>query len=185
MEMSSSSNSATPSRTDFPVYVVQHMESDLSPWVLAEYSHISQKIPKERVVFTTFPSKTNDVPDKLKDCTLTEQSVEDFIPADQHQSVCLLDEDAPAALSPSDASWVKYILIGGILGDEDVDDAYQAVDRDRTRDLRKWDFPRRHLGDKQMTLDHAALVAKEVLEGKKELEKMEWVDRPWFDVGEK
>ncbi|KAI9019857.1 hypothetical protein DFJ74DRAFT_674717 [Hyaloraphidium curvatum] len=164
-------------------YVIQNMEA-LSPWVLAEYQHIPLHVEPSRVVFTAFPA-SQPHPPALDVCRLTERSVEEHIPREEWGSVCLLDEEAPAELSPEDAGWVRYVLVGGILGDEDVDDAYQAVDRDRTRELRKLGFPTRHLGPLQMTLDHACIVSKLILEDGIRLADMEWVDRPWFRLGNK
>jgi ribosome biogenesis SPOUT family RNA methylase Rps3 len=157
------------------------MEPTLSPWLLAEYRHIAIQIPVERVVFTSF---LNERVEGLDRCTLDSKSVDAFVPPEEHAGVCLLDEDAELPMSPEDASWVKYVLVGGILGDQSVD-TYTAQNPDRTIDLRKLGFKRRHLGTKQMTLDHAALVAKAILEDGRRLEEVEWVDGPWFGVGER
>lgn len=172
-------------------YVIENMEPP-SPWLFAEYAHAAQRISPDRITFTNFTFHLQKdvkppMPDILHQCNLNTKSASELYATNgqPHPGICLLDEDADCPLSPSDASWITHILVGGILGDENIDDSYSAVDPDRTKELRKVGFKRRHLGNAQMTLDHAAIVSWLVLEKGKTLEELGegWVDRPWFKFG--
>ena len=64
----------------------------------------------------------------------------------------MLDMRAHVELAPADSQSVKYVILGGILGDV-------SPPRDRAQHLRESGrFTLRSLGDKQMAVDTAAIV---------------------------
>lgn len=84
--------------------------------------------------------------------------------------VCLLDPKAPKEISPEDINQFDYYLFGGILGDDPP--------RDRTKELRKFEFEGRHLGPRQMSTDTALGVTKMVIKDQIKLQDIKFIDDP-------
>lgn len=102
--------------------------------------------------------------------------------------VCLLDMQASEELCPEDAEKFDIVVFGGILGnitqEEDDDGTVKYGSDDRTSELRQIGFAhRRHLGFLQMTTDSALLTTKLVLEDKKTLSELPYIDEPDVEMG--
>ncbi|TIB79629.1 hypothetical protein E3Q23_00014 [Wallemia mellicola] len=84
--------------------------------------------------------------------------------------VCLLDPKAEEEIKPEDLNNFSHFVFGGILGDDPP--------RDRTKELRKYGFPGRHLGARQMSTDTALGTTKRVIVDKKKLGEIDFIDDP-------
>ncbi|KAI0356958.1 DUF431-domain-containing protein [Trametes cingulata] len=170
-------------------YVIEHMEEDeetpksIPKWVELEYMHMRTLAgPDATVHFTHLsPSSCNtlsslfaqDAESSRAEAYAHQKSVlqlmeEKGIPLEK---VCLLDPKAEKELAPEDGDGrFEWFLFGGILGDDPP--------RDRTGELRVLGFPGRHLGPVQMTTDTALGVTKIVVEDRKRLSDIPFIDFP-------
>jgi len=138
------------------MYVIEHMEQQLYKWCIIEYTHISEIVGRENVMFTN----VKDV-EKFKGVgDVRSERVSEL----NLKNACVLDPFAEKALSADEK--FDYYVFGGILGDEPM--------QKRTAEL---DIPaeRRHLGRKQMSTDTAVYVAKHIIDGGK-LSDLEFKD---------
>jgi ribosome biogenesis SPOUT family RNA methylase Rps3 len=149
-----------------PTYCVEHLEQEINDWTRLEYLHMKKQCKN----FILFVGKDTIVPTDLLD-VISRSSCQEL----PMQEVVLLDPQSTIELSPNDD--FKYVLFGGILGDDPP--------QDRTGILRNMGYATRHLGPVQMTTDTAVLVTKQVLEHKKELKELEFVDRPEIRLGKR
>ncbi|KAJ2928489.1 hypothetical protein H1R20_g8619, partial [Candolleomyces eurysporus] len=175
-------------------YVIEHMEEDeetskaIPPWVELEYAHMRTLAgPDSQVHFTHLSKASSDSLNaafaqsdaeaaassgKAKaichSAGVLELMKERGVPLNK---VCLLDPKADKVLSPEDGDGeFEWFLFGGILGDDPP--------RDRTSELRVLGFPNRHLGPVQMTTDTALGVTKLVVQDKKRLDEIPYIEFP-------
>ncbi|KAI0672351.1 DUF431-domain-containing protein [Trametes maxima] len=170
-------------------YVIEHMEEDeetpksIPKWVELEYMHMRTFAgPGATVHFTHVSSSSSSTLSSLfaQDANATQAAAyahqksvlqlmeEKGVPLEK---VCLLDPRAEKELSPEDGDGrFEWFLFGGILGDDPP--------RDRTGELRVLGFPGRHLGPVQMTTDTALGVTKIVVQDKKTLSEIPFLDNP-------
>ena len=140
-------------------YVIEHLEPELFKWCVIEYKHISKIVGRENLIITNIKEK-----EKLKDyAEMHSENVGEL----GFKDVCILDPGANKTLEPSDAKKFKYIVLGGILGDNPP--------RKRTKEELTLEGERRNLGKKQMATDNAVYVAKEILNGKR-FEDLKFID---------
>lgn len=85
-------------------------------------------------------------------------------------NICFMDMRAEKVLSPEDSPQLKFIVFGGILGDHPP--------QDRAGDFRATFKEIRQLGTVQMTTDTALFVSHQILEGKKPIDTLKFVDDP-------
>jgi len=163
------------------LYVIEHMEEELSDWVICEYKRMVRDVGAENLVFTNMKPGVNCPEYKeiefLHGCKLVPVPFESFYTGSKART-CLLDEKAKKILCPSDQGEFDYFLFGGILGN--VDD----MDMDRTKELRVHAYATRHLGKEQMTTPTALDVTFRVLDKQQAIESMQFVDRPEFDISD-
>ncbi|KAL1948516.1 hypothetical protein VTO73DRAFT_12591 [Trametes versicolor] len=170
-------------------YIIEHMEEDdetsksIPKWVELEYSHMrSFAGPDATVQFTHLsPTSCNTLtslfaqnpdpsraPAHAHQKSVLQLMEEKGVPLEK---VCLLDPRAEKELSPEDGDGrFEWFLFGGILGDDPP--------RDRTGELRVLGFPGRHLGPVQMTTDTALGVTKIVVQDKKPLSDIPFIEFP-------
>ncbi|KAI0324619.1 DUF431-domain-containing protein [Cubamyces sp. BRFM 1775] len=170
-------------------YVIEHMEEDeetpksIPKWVELEYMHMRTLAGSGATVHFTHLSQSScstleslfaqDADPARAQAYAHQKSVlelmeEKGIPLEK---VCLLDPKAEKELSPEDGDGrFEWFLFGGILGDDPP--------RDRTGELRVLGFPGRHLGPVQMTTDTALGVTKIVVQDKKCLSEIPFLDHP-------
>ncbi|KAF8474988.1 SAM-dependent RNA methyltransferase [Kalaharituber pfeilii] len=159
-------------------YIVEHLEPEMGEWSQLEYITISSECAKTGSKFyltSIAPSLMENLPPQLQGSissgslivTSTEVSQ---LPGLNGQRVCLLDPAAQADLKPEDGDIFDFFVFGGILGDDPP--------RDRTSELRKYGYQGRRLGPVQMTTDTAVRVTRLVVENKKTLDNIPYVDFP-------
>ncbi len=143
-------------------FIIEHLEPQLFEWCVIEYAHVSEMVGRENVLFTNVRKK--DFPKLSPYGEVTEKKV-----AELHlRNACVLDPHAKQTLVPADSKQFEYFIFGGILGNNPAEK--------RTAQLTAaLPCPARNLGQRQLSTDTAAYVAKRILEGKK-LEEFRFVD---------
>ncbi|TIB35419.1 hypothetical protein E3P84_01360 [Wallemia ichthyophaga] len=173
----------------YPTYVIEHVEEEepegykIPEWSLREYRNMAASThagENARVIYTNLSSTSYDslnqalAPSQGKAATTEcyKEGIMDIITREgiPHEKVCLLDPKAEQPIQPQDLETFSHFLFGGILGDDPP--------RDRTKELRKFGFPGRHLGPRQMSTDTALGTTKRVVVDNIPMEKMDFVDDP-------
>lgn len=138
------------------LFAVEHLEPELSEWLLIEYEHAVKIAGKKSLVITNL--KKPEEAKRVSRFTRSDpRSVWEIFP---QSKLLVLDPAARKALRPSDFSSEPVVVIGGILGDDPP--------QERTRKLLSSGLPRskkRHLGRGQLSIDGAVFVAKQVAAG--------------------
>lgn len=138
------------------LFVIEHLESRLSKWVLIEYEHASLIVGRENLAFTNV-KKGLKVLQKFGK-VYRESAIELF----DNEKTIVLDPQADELLDPSDFCHAETVVIGGILGDNPP--------RGRTFKLITSKMKRaraRSLGKGQFSIDGAVYVALKVAQGVK------------------
>lgn len=176
---------ATASDTSL-IYVIEHMETEISPWVRNEYTRMMQDVGAANLMFTNMKPNVNcsnyddesmSFLSKSKLISETFQEFHDAIDGDRTRAV-LLDERSESLLSPDDAGTFQYFLFGGILGNVD------ELDMDKTKELRIQGYTLRHLGKEQMTTPTALAVTHQILSKKIQFDDINFIDRPEYEVND-
>lgn len=133
--------------------VVEHLEPVLSPWLWLEYAHVSRLVGRDNILFTNVASEGERA--RLRALGyVSEKSVKDLLPEEE---LIVLDPQAEEELTPEDCRKHAYVVVGGIMGDHPP--------RGRTKLLltsRLEKSAARNLGAKQLSIDGAVYVAREV-----------------------
>ncbi|MBI2576200.1 hypothetical protein HYV84_03230 [Candidatus Woesearchaeota archaeon] len=147
------------------LYIVEHLEDELHPWCIIEYRHITKIVGKKNVLFTHVRFKKDC--DKIRGFA---KAIPESFTALGLKKVCVLDPAAKIQLSPKDKEEFSVVVLGGILGNNPP--------RERTKLLIPESIVagRRNIGNGQMPTDNAAFVAKEILEGGRELSDIPFQD---------
>jgi ribosome biogenesis SPOUT family RNA methylase Rps3 len=134
------------------VFVIEHLEPEMYPWCVIEYTHMSQRVGKTNLMFTNVTKGAGKIK-ALGD--IRKESIQE-IPL---KKACVLDPSATKLLTPEEAKKFDYFIFGGILGDN--------PQRFRTKKLitSKLKLPAYNLGDKQMSTDTAVIVCKKIVDG--------------------
>ncbi|MEM1538633.1 MAG: SAM-dependent methyltransferase [Candidatus Nezhaarchaeales archaeon] len=134
--------------------VVEHLEPELSDWLLYEYENASRIVGVDRLMFTNVPSF--DV-ERLKGFgeVRSEHVWELFNPED----LVVLDPQAPQPLQPEDVKR-KKVVIGGILGDNPPRGRTMKLLTSKIKGVTS-----RNIGVYQFSIDGSAYIAKRVIEG--------------------
>jgi len=151
--------------------IVEHLEQEISLWLLLEYRHVSRIHGKERVWFTNVPRRYHKILslygrvfEKSVIALLFERYIE---PA----QTIVLDPQAQQKLTFNDLITARYIVIGGILGDHPP--------RGRTKTFITSRAPSGvkafNIGEGQYSIDGAAYYVKYLIEHRGE-EGFEYVD---------
>ncbi|KAN0079264.1 SAM-dependent RNA methyltransferase [Elaphomyces granulatus] len=155
------------------IYVVEHLDPELGRWSALEYGCTAREscAAGARLLLTSVPPSLQ-MPEELSriDGLEVEQRNVEEIFAARKPKICLLDPAATIELSPADGDQFEIFLFGGILGDDPP--------RDRTAELRKKGYVGRRLGPKQMTTDTAVRVTRMVVQEKKSLQQIPYIDFP-------
>ena len=137
-------------------YIIEHLDLGLYDWSLLEYTHISEIVGKENLIFTNI-KKQEDKEQLEKLGQVEEKSIKEL----KYPNLCILDPAASQTLSPLDKKEFEYLLFGGILGD------WPPQQRTKKELSSKMDAERRNLGEQQMSTNTAVYVAKKIMDGKK------------------
>src|SRR3989344_8366191 len=141
-------------------FVIEHLEPELYEWCLIEYGHISEIVGKGNLIFTNIKNKNDE--NKLKKYgTVYKKSISEL----KFEDICVLSQYAEETLKHKDKDKFKYLVLGGILGDNPAKRRTEGIITGLKRNKIK--FEERNLGSKQMPTDAAAYVSKKILDGKK------------------
>ena len=130
------------------VILIEHLESDLGKWILAEYRN-AYRIAGDRLLITGV---------EVPGIPSTRRSFHEI--ADLNKTV-ILDPSADEVLTPRDLDVYKYIVIGGILGSHPP--------MGRTRKLLSDRFPmvaKRNIGEHQFSIDGSVYMVMEISKGR-------------------
>jgi ribosome biogenesis SPOUT family RNA methylase Rps3 len=134
-------------------FIIEHLEPRLYKWCIIEYTHISEIVGKENLIFTNI--RENDIKKLEKLGEVYTKSVKKM----NFDNSCVLDPFAKKELTSSDK--FDYMILGGILGDEPMK---KRTELELTNFI---DAKVRHLGKKQMSTDTAVYVSKYIVDGGK------------------
>ena len=137
-------------------YIIEHLDSELFDWCFLEYSHISEIVGKENLLFTNIKSPTEKNKIEILG-SVEEKSVKKL----QLKKTCILDPEAKKTLVSEDAQQFEYLVFGGILGN------WPPQKRTKKELTSKMLCETRNLGKEQMSTDTAVYVAKKIIDGKK------------------
>ena len=100
-----------------PIVIIEHCEKDFSPWLILEYRHSSLIYGRDNVIFTRIPRRYHKI--MLKYGRVYEESTIELLKENviKPWELGVLDPKATETLTYSDLLTLKYITIGGILGD--------------------------------------------------------------------
>lgn len=135
--------------------VIENCEPELSRWLYLEYKHAAEIWGE--VVFTNVNSSMEK---KLLPLGVVEKKP--FHTLYPGRKAIILDPLGEETLQTEDFSEADYVVVGGILG--------EAAPKGRTAQLissKAMDARIRNLGETQLTIDTAALVAKMIQMGMK------------------
>ncbi len=141
-------------------FIIEHLEAELYEWCLIEYIHISGIVGKENLIFTNIKDK-NDASKLKKYGDVFGKTIAEL----KFGSICVLSQYSNKTLETNDKNKFKYLVFGGILGDNPA--------KKRTNDIidelkrNKISFEDRNLGNIQMPTDNAVYAAKKILDGSK------------------
>ncbi|MEM3760475.1 MAG: SAM-dependent methyltransferase [Candidatus Bathyarchaeia archaeon] len=140
-----------------PKFVIEHLEQEIGKWLLYEYTHASEIVGKNRLIFTNVKNKSDKAKLSRLGAVEEKSATEIFSP----EKVIILDPKAELPLKPQDFAGKDAVIIGGILGDHPP--------KGRTSKLLTKHFPKatlRNIGKAQFSIDGAVYVAKLISEGK-------------------
>ncbi len=126
-----------------PTIVIEHLEPEMSLWILLEYRHAGLIVgDRDMLWFTNIPARYKKILDKYG--RVYEKSILELVP---QEKIVILDPQAEKPLTYDDLLG-KYVVIGGILGD--------YPPRGRTKELLSSRAPRaekRNIGEGQYSID--------------------------------
>ncbi len=149
-----------------PLIVIEHLEEELSPWLLLEYRHASLIAGRENIVFTNVPKEYHNILSKYA-VKVYEESILNLF---DHNKILILDPAAAQRVNSNDIDRIDYIVVGGILGDHPP--------RKRTYKYLSSKAPRalkRNIGEGQYSIDGAVYVITKFIDTR-DLESIEYVD---------
>lgn len=133
------------------IYIIEHLEEELSEWSMIEYRHISRIVGKENLWFTNLKGDEMEALSGLGE--VYKESVADMGLKD----AIVLDPGSDKILAPGDSSH-SYLIFGGILGDHPPQKRTQGL-------ASRLDCEARNLGNGQMSTDTAVNVAHRIMQG--------------------
>lgn len=149
--------------------IIEHLDPRLWKWSLLEYSHVSDYIGKQNLIFTNI--RTESSRSKLSPFgTIFKERAEKL----GLKNTCVLDPGAKETLSPKDK--FDYLIVGGILGD------FPPKKRTKKELTERLGFPARNLGHNQMSTNTAAIVTWKIRNGSR-LEDLKFRKRIVIKVG--
>ncbi|EMC97514.1 hypothetical protein BAUCODRAFT_23790 [Baudoinia panamericana UAMH 10762] len=179
---------ATKPPTKHHTFIIEHLDPELEAWQALEYKCIYRECHATNCKFILSGLADADAVRQHLDLpseSLQQQSVESiYATSEARAKVCLLDPKAEKDISPEDGDLFDAFLFGGILGDDPPRGTAILVVtyEDRTSELRSKGFPGRRLGPEQMTTDTAARVTRIVVQERKRLEEISFIDRPDIEL---
>ncbi len=139
------------------LFIIEHLEPELSEWLYMEYSHAAQIVGRDRLLITNVKKPAESR--KLREIALVERKRVGELFA--QKDLVLLDPGAGKILKHGDLTDKKAVVIGGILGEDPP--------LRRTEELLTRYMPKaltRNIGEHQFAIDGAIYVAKQASDGK-------------------
>ncbi|MGB9636178.1 MAG: hypothetical protein ACPL1Y_02875 [Thermoplasmata archaeon] len=134
--------------------IIENCEEKLSEWLYLEYLHALQ-IWHGNVIFTNVQDK--EMHEKLSSlCDVKREHVYEL----KLENVIVLDPFADKTLVPEEMQNANFVVIGGILGDREFTGKTEKLITKKTMCIA------RNLGKIQLSIDIAAYVAYQILQGK-------------------
>ena len=156
-------------------FIIEHLEQELYEWYLIEYEHISKIVGKRNLIFTNIKNKYTN---KLKKYgKVYKKSIAEL----NFKSICVLNQYSKKTLITKDKNKFKYLVFGGILGDNPAKKRTNQIIRQLKK--QKIKFGMRNLGNKQMPTDVAVYVSKKILDGSK-LSDLKFIDEVEIEINE-
>ncbi|MEK6933870.1 MAG: SAM-dependent methyltransferase [Nanoarchaeota archaeon] len=146
------------------IFIIEHLEPELWPWSIIEYQHISKIVNKNNLWFANIKNK--DIEKLKKYGRVFTESIKDF----NLKNACVLDPESSIILTPKEIKQFKYLILGGILGDNPPK---KRTKQELSNFLSQ--FPSFNIGKEQMSTDNAVYVIKKIIEGKN-LENIKFKD---------
>ena len=140
------------------VFIIEHLESELYPWCIIEYKHISKITGKNNLWFTNIQEK--DMKKLTRYGKVFTKSVKDL----DLSKACILDPEAPETLNTTTANDYAFFIFGGILGD------YPPKKRTKEEVTRFMKIRSFNIGKEQMSTDNAVYAVRQIIEGKSLIE---------------
>ena len=148
-----------------PLIVIEHLEPELSPWILLEYRHASNLAGKDHIMYTNVPLRYHNILSLYG--RVSEHSVLDIF---DHSRLIILDLKADKSLTKYDLENIDAVVVGGILGDHPPKGRTYKLLSSRAKDSLK-----RNIGKGQYSIDGAVYVVLEVFR-RGCLECIEYID---------
>ena len=148
-----------------PLIVIEHLEPELSSWILLEYRHASKLAGKDRIMYTNVPLRYHNVLSIYG--KVSEHSVLDLF---DHNRLLILDPMADKPLTKNDLKNIDAVVVGGILGDHPPKGRTYKLLSSRAKDVLK-----RNIGKGQYSIDGAVYIVLEVFR-RGCLECIEYID---------
>ncbi|MEM0356019.1 MAG: SAM-dependent methyltransferase [Desulfurococcaceae archaeon] len=144
-----------------PLIVIEHLEDNISIWLILEYRQASLIYGRENIMFTNVPNKYHKLLNKFG--RVTSDSIVELVRRGDIKpyELIVLDPLAKEPLTYNDLVESKYVVIGGILGDHPP--------RGRTRTYitnNLGNVKARNIGDKQYSIDGSVYVVKYLLDNR-------------------
>ena len=156
-------------------FIIEHLEPELYEWCLIEYEHISKIVGKQNLIFTDIKDK--DTKKLKKYGKVYKKSIVEL----NFKSICVLNQYSKKTLITKDKNKFKYLVVGGILGDNQAKKRTNILINNLKK--HKIKFEERNLDNKQMPTDAAVFVAKKILEGKT-LNDFKFIDKVEIEINE-
>jgi len=135
--------------------IIENCEEKLSEWLYLEYRHAA-KIWQGKIIFTN----VKDERMRKVLLNLTTEVFTEHVYELPFKNLIVLDPLAEKPLEAKEMLSRDYIVIGGILGDREFTGKTQRLITQKTQCIA------RNLGKTQLSIDIAAYVAHQVLQGK-------------------
>lgn len=138
--------------------MIEHAESELTPWLLLEYMNCVRIVGRERLIISNVSDRHARVISKI--ATTLRESVVDLARRGvlAEERLVVLDPLAEKRLEPNELLNAEAVVIGGILGSDPP--------RGRTRKFITSRLPKaiaRNIGEGQMSIDGATYVVWHLL----------------------
>ncbi len=139
------------------IVVIEHLEPCINRWLLTEYEFVSE-IFKNRVIFTNVTKEHERL--LLEPLGVIHKvSVAELL--QNEDNVIVLDPSAEEKLNVNDLKMNKYVVIGGIMGDNPPKGRTKLLITSRLKNASS-----RNIGKKQFTIAGAAYILRQVELGK-------------------
>ncbi|MEM2262274.1 MAG: SAM-dependent methyltransferase [Ignisphaera sp.] len=138
------------------IVVIEHLEAYVNRWLLKEYEFVSETF-KNRVIFTNVTKECDRLLLQPLGIVYKTSAIELLSNVD---NVVILDPNAKERLQVADLRMARYVVIGGIMGDNPPKGRTKLLITSRLSKA----LPR-NLGEKQFTIAGAAYILRRVESG--------------------